>query len=154
MLRQLLSTTVGVFLIATTTLHAQTTPAHSDLSTARYDRSDTLRAVQHLFMQRSKATRAWLNLGLDVAVGAALDKAAMAGASALEPDKRYYKTRQQQANSDMVLGSLAAVYGFYRLSRFGPQQYQRVMQAYAQGGPLPEYLQRRLKTRYFRLRPL
>ncbi|AHJ97507.1 hypothetical protein Hsw_1912 [Hymenobacter swuensis DY53] len=133
---------------------AQTAPSFSDLSTARYDRSDTMRAVQHLFMQRSKATRVWLNMGLDAAVGATLDKAALAAVAAFEPDKRYYKTWQQQANGDMVMGSLAAAYGFYRLSRFGPQRYQRVMQAYAQGGPLPEYLQRRLKNRYFRLRPL
>ena len=132
---------------------AQTVTSPSDLSTAHYGRSDTMRAVQHLFMQRSRATRAWLNLGLDVAVGATLDKAALAAVAAFEPDKRYFKARQQQANGDMLMGSLAAAYGFYRLSRFGPQQYQRVMQAYAQGGPLPEYLQRRLKTRYFRMIP-
>jgi hypothetical protein len=93
-------------------------------------------------------------MGLDMAVGATLDKATIAAVAAFEPDKRYYETQQQQASSDMVMGSLATAYGVYRLSRFGPQQYQRVMQAYAQGGSLPEYLQRRLKTRYFRLRPL
>lgn len=69
-------------------------------------------------------------------------------------DKHYYQDQQQEANGDLVMGGLMAGYGLFRLSRFGPLQYQRVTEAYAQGTPLPPYLARRLKIKFFRLLPL
>ena len=127
---------------------------HSGLSAARYDRSDTLRAVQHLFMQRSVATRGWLQAGAGIVATAAVEKTALAVSGVKKVDKHYYENQQQQANSDLVMGGLMAGYGLFRLSRFGPLQYQRVTEAYAQGTPLPPYLTRRLKTKFFRLLPL
>ncbi|WP_156109411.1 hypothetical protein [Hymenobacter sp. APR13] len=128
--------------------------AHSGLSTARYDRSDTLRAVQHLFVQRSRATRGWLQTGAGLMTTAAVEKTALALSAAKKTDKQSYQAQQQEANGDLLLGGLMAGYGLFRLSRFGPQQYQRVTEAYAQGQPLPSYLARRLKTKYFRLLPV
>lgn len=128
--------------------------AHSGLSTARYDRSDTLRAVQHLFVQRSRATRGWLQTGAGLMTTAAVEKTALALSGAKKTDKQSYQAQQQEANGDLLLGGLMAGYGLFRLSRFGPHQYQRVTEAYAQGAPLPSYLARRLKTKYFRLLPI
>jgi hypothetical protein len=138
---------------------AQATPtaapvAYSGLSAARYDRSDTLRAVQHLFMQRCEATRSWLQAGTGIMATAVVEKTALAVSGVKKADKRYYQDQQQQANGDLVMGGLMTGYGLFRLSRFGPLQYQRVTEAYAQGQPLPPYLTRRLKTKYFRLLPL
>lgn len=140
--------------MAGTALQAQTPAAHSDLSTARYDRSDTLRAVQHLFMQRSKATRGWLESGVGLTAAALTEKTALTASGVRKTDKSYYQSRQQDANGDLVMGTLMAGYGIFRLSRFGPQQYQRVLDAYVQGGALPRYLTHRLKPKYFRLLPL
>lgn len=133
---------------------AQMPAAHSDLSTARYDHSDTLRAVRHLFMQRSKATRSLLEVGGDLMATAAVKKVAIEASGVEKVNKQDYQILQQDANQDLVTGGLMAGYGLFRLSRFGPQQYRRVLEAYAQNQPLPGYLQRRLKTRYFRLLPL
>lgn len=128
--------------------------AHSRLSAVRYDRSDTLRAVQHLFMQRSVATRGWLQAGAGIVATAAVEKTALTVSGVKKADKQHYQNQQQQANGDLVMGGLMAGYGLFRLSRFGPLQYQRVTEAYAQGTPLPPYLTRRLKTKFFRLLPL
>jgi hypothetical protein len=127
---------------------------YSGLSAARYDHSDTLRAVQHLFMQRSKATRGWLQAGGSIMAMAAVKKTALTVSGVKKFDKQYYQEQQQETNGDLVLGGLMAGYGFFRLSRFGPLQYRRVTEAYMQGQPLPSYLTRRLKTKYFRLLPL
>ncbi|RSK43854.1 hypothetical protein [Hymenobacter rigui] len=132
---------------------AQTVPQHSDLSTARYDRSDTLRAVRYLFMRRSQATRGWLQAGTGLAATAVVEKGMLATTSLRKQDKQYYQSRQQNANGDILLGSLITGYGLLRLSRFGPQQYQRVLNIYLQGGPLPQYLTRRLRPKYFRMMP-
>ena len=132
---------------------AQTAP-HSDLSTARYDHLDTLRAVRHLFMQRSRATRSLLEVGTGMAATGVVKTVAVEASGLAKVDKQEYQIYRQDANQDLLVGGLMAGYGLFRLSRFGPQQYQRVMHAYAQGGSLPQYLSRRLKTRYFRLRPL
>jgi hypothetical protein len=153
MLRQVLPLTAGLWLTVMTTSQAQTAPPHSDLSTAHYDRSDTLRAVRHLFMQRSKATRGWLQAGVGLAATAVVEKGMLATTSLKAQDKPYYQSRQQEANSTIVMGSLMTGYGLLRLSRFGPQQYQRVLNAYRQGEPLPRYLSRRLKPKYFRMMP-
>lgn len=142
-------------LCLTTIIAAQAQTASStDLNAVHYDRSDTLRAVQHLFMQRSKATRAWLETGVSFMASAAVEKTVLAASGVRKVDKSYYQTRQQEADQDLVFGSLMTGYGLFRLSRFGPQQYQRVMDAYAQGSTLPHYLTRRLKPKFFRLLPL
>jgi len=154
MIRPLLTLTAGLCLTAGTTLQAQTAPLHSDLSTARYDHSDTLRAVQHLFMQRSNATRSLLEVGGGLLATAAVRKVAINASGVEKVDKQDYQILRQDANQDLVMGGLMAGYGMFRLTRFGPQQYQRVLTAYLQGGPLPQYLTRRLKPRYFRLLPL
>ncbi|WP_157530473.1 hypothetical protein [Hymenobacter norwichensis] len=135
------------------TARAQTTSIRNDLSAIRYDRADTLRAVQHLFMQRSKATRDWLETGVGILASGVVKKTVLAASGLKREEKEYYRGLQQEANEDLVVGSLLAGYGIFRLSRFGPQQYQRVMDVYAQGGPLPQYLSRRLKTKFFRLLP-
>ncbi|WP_426491817.1 hypothetical protein [Hymenobacter sp. 102] len=153
MIRQLLPLTAGLWLAANSSLRAQTAQSHSDLSTARYDRSDTLRAVRYLFMRRSQATRGWLQAGTGLAATAVVEKGMLATTGLKKQDKQYYQTRQQEANGDILLGSLITGYGLLRLSRFGPQQYQRVLNAYLQGGPLPQYLARRLRPRYFRMMP-
>ncbi|MDU0370293.1 hypothetical protein ACFPAF_07820 [Hymenobacter endophyticus] len=154
MVRFILVSTAGFYLAASTNLRAQATPPHSDLSTARYDRSDTLRAVQHLFMQRSKATRGWLQAGVGLTAAAVTEKTVLTASGVRKIDKRYYQSRQQDANGNLMMGTLMTGYGVFRLSRFGPQQYQRVVEAYAQDGSLPRYLTHRLKPKYFRLLPL
>lgn len=151
--RYVLLITAALCLTTAVAAQAQTAPP-TDLNAARYDRSDTLRAVQHLFMQRSKATRAWLETGVSFMASAAVEKTVLATSGIKKVDKGYYRTRQQEADQDLVFGTLMASYGLFRLSRFGPQQYQRVMDAYAQGTALPHYLTRRLKPRFFRLLPL
>ncbi|RSK41191.1 hypothetical protein [Hymenobacter perfusus] len=154
MIRPLLTLTAGLCLTAGTTLQAQTALLHSDFSTARYDHSDTLRAVQHLFMHRSKATRSLLEVGGGLLATAAVKKVAIEASGVEKVDKQDYQILRQDANQDLVAGGLMAGYGLFRFSRFGPQQYRRVLEAYAQNQPLPGYLQRRLKTKYFRLLPL
>ncbi|SDX60043.1 hypothetical protein [Hymenobacter psychrophilus] len=127
------------------------------LSTLRYGHSDTLRAVQHLFMQRSKATRGWLQAGTGILLDGAVKKVVVkASKRKKQPEyvQDHYEDLDQQANQDIVFGALMTGYGIFRLSRFGPRQYQRVVAAYQQGQPLPPYLNRKLKTKYFRLLPL
>lgn len=127
------------------------------LSTLRYDRSDTLRAVQHLFMQRSRATRGWLQAGTAILLEGTVKKVVVkASELKKQPEyvQDYYEDLDQQANQDIVVGAMMTGYGIFRLSRFGPRQYQRVVAAYQQGQPLPPYLNRKLKTKYFRLLPL
>lgn len=130
--------------------------ALADLSTLRYGRSDTLRAVQHLFMQRSKAMRAWLEGGAAIAATGAVKKTTVATTSKARRREydAYYSNVEQSANQDLVVGTLMMGYGAFRYTRFGPQQYQRVMLAYQQGQSLPPYLNRKLKTKYFRLLPI
>ncbi|MFD2784430.1 hypothetical protein [Hymenobacter rubripertinctus] len=158
-----LLTTVGALPAATAqTLAVVQTAApaaipHSDLSSLRYDRSDTLRAVQHLFMQRSKATRGWLQAGTGILVEGAVKKVvAKASKRKNQPEyvQDFYEDLDQQASQDIVVGALMTGYGAYRLSRFGPGQYRRVVVAYQEGQPLPPYLTRKLKTKYFRLLPI
>ena len=157
-----LLTTVGALPAATAQTLAvvqATAPvvAHSDLSTLRYDHTDTLRAVQHLFMQRSKATRGWLQAGTGILLDGAVKKVVVkASKLKKQPEyvQDYYVDLNQQSNQDMVVGTLMTGYGLFRLSRFGPHQYQRVVLAYQEGQPLPPYLTRRLKTKYFRLLPV
>lgn len=132
---------------------AQGPQLRSDLNTARYDRDDTLRAVKHLFMQRSKATRAWLQMGTGSVATGAVQKAVLASSRMKQLDKSFYAVQQQDANADLVVGGLTTAYGLVRASRFGPRRYQQVRAAYAQGAPLPAYLTRKLKTKYFRLLP-
>ncbi|WP_019949371.1 hypothetical protein [Hymenobacter aerophilus] len=126
------------------------------LSTLRYDRTDTLRAVQHLFMQRSKAMRAWLEGGAAIMATGAVKKTMVATSSKTkrEEGSAYYNDLEQNANGDLLVGGMMAGYGAFRYTRFGPRQYQRVVAAYQQGEPLPPYLQRKLKTKYFRLLPI
>lgn len=168
MTRRYLQATAALWLAAGTAGFAQTLAAaepraaetaaapvdHSGLSSARYDRADTLRAVRHLFMQRSGATFGLLQAGTNMVATAAAEKTALATSGIKKVDKQYYQDQQQEANGDLVVGGLMAGYGLLRLSRFGPRQYQRVTEAYAQGAPLPSYLTRRLKTKFFRLLPL
>lgn len=153
MFRAILLLAAGCGLAVNAAAQAPTAPLHSDLSTARYDRADTLRAIMHLFVQRSKATRGWLQMGTSTVATAAVEKAALAASGVKKWDKSFYEARQQEANGDLLIGGLATTYGLFRLSRFGPQQYQRVTEAYEQGAPLPAYLTRKLKTKYFRYRP-
>ncbi|RPD48658.1 hypothetical protein DNI29_08575 [Hymenobacter sediminis] len=154
MFRAILLMAAGCGLAATASAQVPTAPIHSDLSTARYDRTDTLRAVMHLFIQRSRATRSILQMGMSTVATAAVEKAALSASEMKRRDKSFYKARQQETNSDLLVGGLATTYGLFRLSRFGPQQYQRVTEAYEQGAPLPPYLTRKLKTKYFRFQPL
>ncbi|MBX0289899.1 hypothetical protein K3G63_05580 [Hymenobacter sp. HSC-4F20] len=154
MLKAILLLAAGCGLTANACAQAPTAPLPSDLSTARYDRSDTLRAVKHLFIQRSRATRGVLQVGASTVATAAVEKVALASSDMKKRDKSFYETRQQETNGDLLIGGLATTYGLFRLSRFGPHQYQRVTEAYEQGAPLPPYLTRKLKTKYFRLEPL
>ncbi|MBT9392505.1 hypothetical protein KLP40_04955 [Hymenobacter sp. NST-14] len=135
---------------------APATALPADLSTLRYDRTDTLRAVQHLFMQRSKATRGWLQAGTGILLDGTVKKVVVAAQPPNQPDykKDYYENLDQQASQDILVGTVMTGYGLFRLSRFGPRQYQRVVLAYQEGQPLPPYLTRRLKVKYFRLLPI
>ena len=156
-------------LLAATTPRAwgQTLPLGADttavpdalpsLSTLRYARTDTLRALQHLFMQRSKATRGWLQAGTAILLEGTVKKVVVKTSELKkQPEyvQDYYEDLDQQASQDIVVGAMMTGYGIFRLSRFGPRQYQRVVAAYQQGEPLPPYLQRKLKTKYFRLLPI
>ena len=126
------------------------------LSTLRYDRTDTLRALQHLFMQRSKAMRSWLETGTAIMATGAVKKTMVATSSKKKrcDNESYYENLDGDANGDLLIGGLMAGYGAYRYTRFGPRQYQRVVAAYQEGQPLPSYLKRKLKTKYFRLLPI
>ncbi|SET44886.1 hypothetical protein [Hymenobacter actinosclerus] len=126
------------------------------LSTLRYDRTDTLRALQHLFMQRSKAMRGWLEGGTAIMATGAVKKTMVATSSKKErrDNESYYESLDEDASRDLLIGGLMVGYGAYRYTRFGPRQYQRVVAAYQEGQPLPPYLNRKLKTKYFRLLPI
>ncbi|RFP66520.1 hypothetical protein D0N36_04005 [Hymenobacter lapidiphilus] len=127
-----------------------------DLSTLRYDRTDTLRAVQHLFMRRSKAMRSWLEGGTALMATGAVKKTLAVTRSKKErrEHEAHYHDLEQSANQDLLIGTLMAGYGAFRYARFGPERYQRVVAAYQEGQPLPPYLNRKLKTKYFRLLPM
>ncbi|MBT2558338.1 hypothetical protein J7E24_11125 [Hymenobacter sp. ISL-91] len=126
------------------------------LSTLRYDRTDTLRAVQHLFMRRSKAVRSWLEGGTAIMATGAVKKTIVATSSKKERQEHsaHYHDLEQSANQDLLVGGMMTGYGIFLNARFGPRQYQRVVAAYQEGQPLPPYLNRKLKTKYFRLLPL
>ncbi|NVO32437.1 hypothetical protein [Hymenobacter lapidiphilus] len=126
------------------------------LSTLRYDRTDTLRAVQHLFMRRSKAMRSWLEGGAAIMATGAVKKTIVANRSKAERQNHKLRSKdvEETGTGDLLIGGLMVGYGVFRHIRFGPQQYQRVVAAYQEGEPLPPYLTRKLKTKYFRLLPL
>lgn len=125
------------------------------LSTLRYGRSDTLRAVKHLFMRRSKKIESWLEGGTAIMATGVVKKTVVATKSKAERrDNLYYEDLNESGNEDLVVGALMTGYGVFLDTRFGPQQYQRVVAAYQEGQPLPPYLHRKLKTKYFRLLPI
>lgn len=108
----------------------------------RYSMEDTMRAVQHLFMRRTRGAEGWASSGGGLVANAALRKAVLR--------RRSPEWRRQQDNGDLLIGGLMLGYGLWKMARFGPEQCETVLVAYEQGQPLPEYVRRRLKPRFFR----
>ncbi|WP_162910779.1 hypothetical protein [Hymenobacter oligotrophus] len=114
------------------------------LNNARYSPADTLRAVRHLFQQRGKGGDGYLD------GGSALVGQGIAGL--LQPRDTTLADRRIEARQNVLFGGLMAGYGLFHTQRFGPGRYAQVAAAYAQGEPLPAYVRRRLKPKYFRYR--
>lgn len=119
--------------------------ATSSLASARYSQADTLRAVQHLFQRRIRG-----GLGMADAGSATLTKGAVAMAFRNDSTS---EARRIESNQDMLFGTAVLSYGVFQARRFGRGRYEQIVAAYAQGEPLPEYVRRRLRPRYFRYRP-
>ncbi|OON71032.1 hypothetical protein B0919_03300 [Hymenobacter sp. CRA2] len=114
------------------------------LASLRYSAADTIRAVQHLFTRRLKGAAGYVGGG-----SATLSKAAVG--MALRNDSTSQGQRID-TNQDVLGGGLMLGYGLWRTQRFGPERYAQIVAAYQQGEPLPGYVRRRLKTKYFRYR--
>lgn len=118
--------------------------APASLASVRYSAADTVRAVRHLFQHRNKGTAGTLGAG-----GAIVGQ----GATKLlvRADTTVAKHRHE-AGPDILVGSALIGAGVLRTQRFGPERYAQVVTAYEQGQPLPDYVRRRLKPKYFRYR--
>ncbi|RTQ53378.1 hypothetical protein EJV47_01150 [Hymenobacter gummosus] len=147
-LRSIRVNAVAVLLLASTGAVGQTTtpPPLPPLSAARYSVEDTIRAIRHLFGQRSKGARGYTAAGSATLTEAALTTALRPAGTA--PGQRI------DDNQDYLAGGLMLGYGLARGRRFGPQQREQLIAAYTQGEPLPPYVRRRLKPRHFLYRPL
>lgn len=132
--------------IGATAAQAQTTSpaAPTSLASAHYSAADTIRAVQHLFQHRSKGTAGTLSAG-----GAIVGQGT---AKLLQRSDTTIAKHRHEAGPDIVVGSALIGAGVLRTQRFGPERYGQIMAAYEQGQPLPEYVRRRLKPKYFRYR--
>ncbi|UYZ58319.1 hypothetical protein [Hymenobacter latericus] len=119
-------------------------PPSGPLSAARYSPADTLRAVRHLFQQRGKGGAGYLD------GGSALVGQGTSGL--LQPRDTVLADCRIEARQNVLAGGLMMGYGLFRTQRFGPERYEQVAAAYAQGEPLPAYVRRRLKPKYFRYR--
>ncbi|GAA4372477.1 hypothetical protein [Hymenobacter koreensis] len=141
----LLLTAVCQPVFAQTTAVAPAAGPANTLATARYSPADTIRAVRNLFGLRSKGA-----LGYTAAGSAVLAEAAVT--TALRPPGT--STGQRiDTNRDWLFGSAMMGYGLLRTKRFGKHRGEQIIAAYEQGEPLPSYVRRRLKPKYFRYRP-
>ncbi|RTQ47516.1 hypothetical protein EJV47_19045 [Hymenobacter gummosus] len=120
---------------------AQTT---NSLADARYSRADTLRAVGHLFAKRTKGAVGYTSAGASI-VSASLFRP--------KPDEWVPAIEKQSTRGGWLFGGAMLGYGAARLSRYGAERFEQITAAYEQGEPLPPYVRRQLKTKYFRYRP-
>ncbi|GAB3826497.1 hypothetical protein [Hymenobacter jeollabukensis] len=118
--------------------------ATPSLATAHYSAADTIRAVRHLFEHRIKGAVGYADAGSAVLTAGAV-------AMALRTDSTS-EGQRIDSNRDMLVGSALMGYGVFRAVRFGRTRYEQVVTAYVQGEPLPPYVRRRLKPKYFRYR--
>ncbi|RAK63193.1 hypothetical protein [Hymenobacter edaphi] len=119
-------------------------PAAPSLASAHYSAADTIRAVRHLFEHRTRGAGGYADAGGTILTAGAV-------AMALRTDSTAEGQRIDN-NSDLMVGSALMGYGLFRAARFGRPRYEQVVGAYAQGEPLPAYVRRRLKPKYFRYR--
>lgn len=124
---------------------ASAPPATSaSLASAHYSSADTVRAVRHLFQQRGRGAAG------TVAAGGSL--IGQGTSNLLQRSDTTLAKRRLEARQDVLAGSLVLGYGALRTQRFGPERYEQIVAAYEQGQPLPDYVRRRLKPKYFRYR--
>ena len=146
-MRKLAALAALMFLLGTSAWSQSTNsaPELAPLSTLRYSREDTVRAVRHLFGQREQDATGYAAGG-----GALLGKGATATA---QHASNAPQMGGANGASDWVGGSMMMAYGLFRLKRFGPKECEQVIVAYQQGEPLPGFVRRRLKTKHFSYHP-
>jgi hypothetical protein len=145
-----------VFLIASA--FAQVAPAQtlSDSqalvpdSVVTSSRSDSVLAVQRLFKSRRKSGKVLTIGAVPIALGAVF-----AGAM-ISVYNEYYRPGPPSpfvegiAGGVALAGLLPGIIGIPRLIRYRKTREKAVVSAYEQGSPLPVYVRRRLKPKYFR----
>lgn len=126
--------TIGLALSASLSALAQqpaaTTPAASQ--------ADTVQAVRQMFSKRRTGGWIWTAIGAAAAVR-------VVTASVSEGDGNAGGT----ALGAVVLGGVPAAIGVGKLARFSMEKEDAVLGAYGPGKPLPKYVRRRLKSKYF-----
>lgn len=114
----------------------------SSLNPAHYTAADTLRAIRHLFLKRLKGAVNYMGTGGGLLIDAAVTTG-LQSATGVEG-------QQTDINQDVFVGSALLGYGLFRFQRYSPTQYKLIVVSYANGQPLPPYIRRRLKRKFFR----
>lgn len=101
--------------------------------------ADSAVAVRNLFHQRRNGGAVF------TAIGSAFTLAILRGATSADASGN----AAGAVTSIAVLGGLPAGLGIGKLARFSHAREKEVLQAYAQGKPLPKAIRRRLKRKHF-----
>jgi hypothetical protein len=122
---------------------AQSSLAGLSLTATRPSRLDTVLAVRRLFKAKDAGSTEMLGSGLLLVVGT--------GIAAFAPPTVVGSLGSTQAPAVGLLSSGISIgVGLVRSMRYRNKRRDEVLAAYEQGEPLPTYVRRRLKPKYFR----
>ncbi|GAA4371796.1 hypothetical protein GCM10023186_00660 [Hymenobacter koreensis] len=113
---------------------------------ARYGQKDTAVAIINLFAKRQGGGAAWL-----VTSGIATVRGYAASRGANQRSINGVVVDESDANPApvFIIGGLAAGYGVSKLVRFSNGRLEETLTSYAAGKPLPTWVRRRLKPKFF-----
>lgn len=124
-------------------LHAQSTDTPA-LPTATFSRSDTVRAVQHIFSKHRTGGWIWTAVGGALALRIAYVDATTNSSAGLA------STTGGTIVGIGLFGGLPVGIGVGKLTRFSNVKEEQVVTFYEKSGILPPYVRKRLKTKHFR----
>ncbi|WP_188559466.1 hypothetical protein [Hymenobacter glacieicola] len=111
-----------------------------------YATSDTARAIINLFAKRQGGGALWVIMsGLYTARGLV----AAQGAYRTTINGVVVEERDADVTPVVLIGSLGAGYGVSKLARFSNGRLEQTLQDHSQGKPLPTWIRRRLKPKFF-----
>ncbi|MCB2379286.1 hypothetical protein LGH70_16940 [Hymenobacter sp. BT635] len=113
---------------------------------AQYASNDTARAVINLFAKRQGGGAIWI---VSASLFTVRGVVAAQGAYSTTVNGVVVEERDANPTPVILVGGLFAGYGVSKLARFSNGKLEQTLQAYHQGTPLPKWVRRRLKPRFF-----